>query len=376
MATTTANPQPTSTVNTGNTTVPTPSTTLDFTQSSFKIPRNESQMSQSGLTFGDSYSQTLQANGYLAGIEVNVQATGGSGAVTAAVGAADSPWNAITRISLVSPGATKPIYTLSGYNAFLAGQFGGYRIGDLTKRSYYSAVQASGNFGFSLYIPVEIISRMGLGCLANMNSAALYTLEIELAGDTTVYTTAPGTLPTIAITVRSWNYTKPAPQNTQGVKQSDVPPLFGTVQYWTAQKSNALSGETFYNSTRVENLIRNIILVTRDSSTNARADYLPDLTRINLNGTLISQISPNIAADNAIKWFPELTAPALPLGVYVWSMCYDYDGRAGEELRNLWLPTQNSDKLEFSGNFANSTTLELVTNDIAASGPYLTSFIG
>ena len=145
MATTTGNPQPTAQVSTGTTTVPQSTTTLDFSQATFKIPRTESQMSQSGIPFGGSYSATLEANGYLAGVEINVQATGGSGATTAAVGSADSPWNAITRISALSPGGTKPFYTLTGYQAFLAAQFGGYRIGDLTKRPQYSAVQGSGD---------------------------------------------------------------------------------------------------------------------------------------------------------------------------------------------------------------------------------------
>lgn len=382
MAQTTAgNPVLTQTVREGNTTTPPAAAPLEFTQASYLIPRNETAANTSGVEFGGNFSFTVAANGYLDNLVLTITASGGSatsGSTTSnAVMAPDAPWNVIQNITLFSPGGTKPLYVVSGYQAYLITMFGGYRVGNPTNWPEYSAPNSGGNFAVPYYIPIAFIRRMALGALANMNAASLFEVSITFAPSSAVYSTPPATLPTLSVSCKSENWTKPAPQSAgpRPVPQMQEPPLLGTTQYWMSQKSGILTGDTEYISTQVGNVIRNFILITRDASTGQRVDALPDLTRVELNDVLIDQLSPNIIARKAQKWYPNVGP--LPTGVYPYPLCTDWDGQAGEELRNQYIATTNSDKLSFSGDWGTTgVQLEILTNYIAFTGPYLTQFQG
>jgi hypothetical protein len=357
----------------GNSTaVPTLPKTLNFVQSSFKIPRQESQANVSGLAFGSTYQEQIQANGYLAYIRVRITASGGVG-TTAAVAEADAPWSAIQTLSFYLPGGTKPIYVLTGYQAYLACLLGGYRRGDPASWPDYSAVAATGDFTFSLMIPLEIISRNALGALANMNSGSLFEVQINLAPAASVYSTDPTTLPTIAVSLHTVNYTQPQPQSDGNppVAQETAPPLPGTTQFWSSQASAGLSGLNAYVSQRVGNAYRNLIFVTRQAG--VRVAGMPSPFRLALNGTEIWTPT----NEEWLNWAYEVYGFDMPLGVYPFPRTLDFDGSPGEELRGQWIPTSTGDKLESSGVWpTTATTLEIITNDVAPTGDYLTGFIG
>jgi hypothetical protein len=57
---------------------------------------------------------------------------------------------------------------------------------------------------------------------------------------------------------------------------------------------------------------------------------------------------------------------ALPTGVYHYG--FHEDGSApGNEKRNLWLPTLQPTSIMFEGTFGAAGTLEIMTNDVAAT---------
>ncbi len=367
MPTTTSNPPQVPVAGSGSTAVATTPKILAFAASTFKLPNLETQAGASGLVFGSTWKGFIQANGYLANLNVRITASGGSGATTPAVASADAPWNVIQSIALMLPGGTKPIIQLSGYQAYLIGWLGGYRKPNPTSLPSYSAVAVSGDFVCSFFIPVEIIARNALGALSNTNGQSLFQLVITFSPAATVYSTEPvPTVPTLAVETHSENYSVPRPQSSTGVQQETAPPLLGTTQFWTSQESSALSGYNAYYSTRVGQAIRNLILVTRDAG--VRAALLPNPLQVSLNNT---QIYPALTPEWLIDRNAELWGAALPLGVYVLPRDTDLDGAPGQELRNSWIPTTTGDKLAFSGTWTANTTLEVITNDIAPAGDYL-----
>ncbi len=363
-----------------------PKQQLLFAQASYLMSKPESDANYSGVAMGNSISFNLEANGFLADLKLFIVASGGVGTTTPAVAAPDAPFNVIQSITVSSPGGTKPIVVLSGYQLYLANLLGGYGYKDPASRPSYSAVNAGGNFAFQLTVPIQISERSGLGALANMNSSSLFTVTVNFAPSTSVYTTAPSpTVPTLGVSASSRNWVKPAPKNElTGVAQEQYPPFGGmgpsggelvsqATQYWTNQvTAQFAAGDYPYISTRVGNLIRNIILVTRESG--ARADNLPSNFRITINNTDFQTWTPASIADANYEQYGFV----MPAGVYVIPRTTDLTaGAPGEELRSQWIPTLTNTKLKFEGVYNAAGTLEVITNDVAvpAGANYLTRTI-
>ena len=51
-------------------------------------------------------------------------------------------------------------------------------------------------------------------------------------------------------------------------------------------------------------------------------------------------------------------------GVWPYDFCHEFGGFVGRELRDLWLPTLSSTRLEVSGTFLAAGTLTVLTNDV------------
>ena len=56
-------------------------------------------------------------------------------------------------------------------------------------------------------------------------------------------------------------------------------------------------------------------------------------------------------------------------GVWLEDFAHEFDGKIGNELRDGWLGTVQSTRLELSGTFGSAGTLTILTNDVAPAGP-------
>jgi len=330
----------------------------------------------------------VPAYGYVRSLTFVVQATGGSG--TSVTASEDSPFNALKNIFLTEPNGAVILQFNSGYDAFLAHKWGGYRhtVGaDFRSAPSYSAVAGStGNFTFMLRIPVEINLRDGLGSLPNQNAAATFKLRLTLASGAAsagAYgTTIPTTQPTVRVRVFLEAWDQPESQ-TAGATNQVTPPAMNTTQFWSSQQFNINSGSQTVRLTRVGNYIRNLIFVFRAATgTTPRVSNdasMPDPTTLYLDTRPLDTIERN-------NWIHQMfersgfggtlgtTAPGADApqgrdsGVWVYDFMHEFDGSLGHENRDLWLPTLGSTRLELQGSFGAAGTLTVLTNDVAIAG--------
>lgn len=236
-----------------------------------------------GAAFGGLISQPLvAAPGYARGFRVRVAATGGVSAVTTAV-TADAPFSAVSLVTLRDAFGT-PLLVGPGWEILKAvpkygGQFGLGAASDPVNLQSYSApavgASASGNFTFNSYLPLELAKGYGVVSLAN--ASLLPTLSWQLAGSAQVYSTAPGTLPTMEFDVDPEFYWLP-----EGVAVE--PPGLGTTCQWVLQNLNPTIGSgsnTILSLPRLGGFITTIILIFRDS-TGARTDSILPSGRMRL----------------------------------------------------------------------------------------------
>lgn len=312
----------------------------------------------------------VPAYGYFDAVVLLVEATGGvNGAATVAT-VADAPWTVLQQIQLVDVNGA-PLYgpVIDAYRLYLTNKYGAYQwANDPVLSPSFSAVsvgaQGTGNFSFLLRIPVRIVGRDALGALPNQNAASTYKPSFTIAPSTSIYSTPPDTtLP--AVRVRGWleAWSQPLPTTTTGGPQATTPPALGTTQYWSYIAGTPSNP---YQLTRVGALIREWIVITRDTN-GARVDGLPDPVQIQWDSRILLNEGVLLRRQYMYDRFGYGGGQsAQDVGVYVYDFIHDLTGRAGAELRELYLPTTIATRMEIAGVWRNATTnVEVLTNDVA-----------
>lgn len=343
----------------------------------------------------------IASYGYLSAILVTVQA--GAAFASGASPYEDAPWSIFSQVQLSDVNGV-PLFQLSGFNAYLAAKYGGYRLfgnDSILKGAssdgnanialtggggppaavatgvgglYYQPMTSTGAYKFVLPIWLEF-GVDGLGCLPNMDASARYNLQLTVAGSpvATSATAGPvyaaGTTPatqTINITVEILARSQPPAQDMFGNPNSVSPPSVGTVQYWTAQTATNLSASAqTIQLTRVGNLIRTHILVFRDSAgTRATAEStdMPSLFEFDWD---VGQRY--IALLSTLRYVFGWAVFGIdsPNGVLLLPNTTDPDKLAISEYGDEWLGTVGATKftLRYTPT-AGTHSLTVITNDI------------
>ena len=313
----------------------------------------------------------IPAYGFMRGIFVEVTATGGTG--TVAVAKADAPFSAITDVQVLDVNGAPMFGPYDGYDCFAVTKYSGIRkLQEPRLHPDFQPVQTSGNFSFLVYIPVEVNPRDALGSLGNMNAASAYKLRLSLASLAAIYGTNPTTAPNVR--VRAWldAWSQPPATSLQGQPQATEPPAHGTTSYWSKQTFNVNAGQQQLKLARVGNYIRELIIVARDATGARVTTVMPTPLFINWDTRLLKSYQPIvwrglIAARFGLTGAND-AARGLDTGVFVEDYCHEFDGDAGLELRDGWLPTGQSTRLELSGNFNAAGTITVLTNDVSPNG--------
>lgn len=271
----------------------------------------------------------------------------------------DGPYSIIQSLTLLDVNGAPIVGPIDGYGLYLANLIGGYVFtNNASSLPGFSAVVTAPRF--QLRVPVEIAAHNALGSIANQNAAAPYQLIIVLNNIAGVYSVAPGTAPTIQITGTLETWTLPAAADSDGHPQNQLPPAHGTGQFWSSRTQTGLAaGDNTIPINRVGSLLRNIIFVTRNA-TPVRADNVfPDPAIINWDGRQLV----NEPRDYRIsKNFDSIGAR--PTGVFAYTFDETVLGKVGDESPNLWLPTQQSTRLELNGTLGAAGSVQVLVNDV------------
>jgi hypothetical protein len=306
--------------------------------------------------------------GYLRSLLILVTTTGGSGG--GAVGDPDAPYNALQEVALHDVNGAPIVGPFNGYDLFLANKWGGYAAFDdpALHPAFVPVNATTGQFGFLLRVPVEVNNRDALGALPNMNASSTYKLRLTLAPSTEIYDTPPATtLPTVRVRVWAECWAPPSASNDLGQPQAIQPPALGTTQMWSRNITNITAGANTVQFKRVGNMIRTLVLVHRTAAGLRLDANLPDPVQFFIDGRLLTNEGFFVRRGYMRERYGVPTA-GIDTGVYVFDFMHDFDGRAGGELRDGWLQTATSTRLEIVGSFLAGGRLDVLTNDVAPVG--------
>lgn len=285
-------------------------------------PGRMPQYSVNGIAFGGITTQPLVARpGYYSRFRVTVRATGGvNGTHTVAV-KADAPFNAIAQLVFKDAFGT-PIFVGPGYTILylvplLSGGFGVMKYATIKNLPSYSAPSVggsgTGDFTFSSCLPLEFTK--GYGVIAGANASLPPSLTVNWNSSGQVYSTAPGTLPTMTLTMDSDYYWLP-----EGV--TIEPPGLGTTRQWLVQQANptvASGGTSRVQFPRLGGYLTVIALVMRNKN-GTRVDAWPGYAtgtlstgtkriRIIVDGVPIWDTTIREAIDDMSITWPTVTRP-------------------------------------------------------------------
>jgi hypothetical protein len=303
----------------------------------------------------------VPAYGYVRHIGLQITCSGG----TAGPGvlSADGPWNLFSEITLLDVNGAPIFGPMDGYSAMIANLFGGYcfRQDPASQPDFSSAVVT---FTFVLRIPVEIHHNSGLGALPNQNSASSYKVRLSINPSTVIWSTAPTTPP--AVRIRGWleAWSQPAPTDLAGRAQSIAPPMPGTTQYWTKVTKPLVINNNVIRVDKVGNMIRGLVFVIRDAGGARSSTVPPDPLTINVDARQLTRMSQQLWRTRQAEAF--LLAGTWPTGVFPYMLTTDVLGHGGDGTPELWLPTQQSTRLELVGdNYAAVGAIDILVNDVA-----------
>lgn len=326
----------------------------------------------------------LNGDGYLRGIYILVECTtsGNSAAVSFAQ---NGPFNVFDTLVFYDTSG-RPIFgPFDGYVTFTVCKWGGYAYTEDPRSSaIYSATTGTGatggSFTFCLYIPIEIVSRDGLGSLVNKNTAVPYRLSLTLAASTTPYGTAPTTAGSVRVRCTQDNWWEPEAADPKGHPLSPAPPAVNTTQFWANNsyvlQAGAVPGQQL--TTGLGYPLRNYIFTLVDSTgsrSQGESDW-PDPVTFTVEknqlfvrpkkmwkNRITRQYGYGIGAGTAD------TSGQLENGVYPLPFNTDFGLHVGDELRNGYLVTRGGQNMQFTGTIggSGSHTLYTLVNWVAAA---------
>lgn len=321
----------------------------------------------------ETFEFNVPSYGYIRAIWLDFEVTKGK-AASGAEASEDSPFNIVQSVTLLDTNGA-PIYgPLTGFNMFLSNLYGGYTYRqDVRNLPTFKTIQSGGEARIQMRIPVEISHHDATGCIGNQNASAPYRVRLSLAPNATFYKKEPEEPNKsewiVRIVLEAWSL--PNAVDALGRPQAQIPPNYGTVQYWSERNAGGLSaGNQTVQVLRVGNLIRNLIFTTRETSaTGKRKDSLfPEFPIINWDARQLNNETTGYRENRSVEPLETSTAAAeaKPVGVFAYTFDRTNQDRAGDDKPWLWLPTVEATRLELFGSFgAGINTCNVLVNDIA-----------
>lgn len=341
----------------------------------------------------NSFDVIIEGSGYIYGIDVQLQTTTAANAAAVAY-FEDAPWSSFSGV--VFRDVNGELVNVPGFSLRVANLYGGWATASVAWDNYtLPPVTANatskdpavaqlvsggggngGSYNMHLWVPVALNRRSLWGLLGNQDRAQKYSLRLDTASAAAaatgpIYTTAPTTQGTYAITRMYENYAVPAPQDANGHAQQQIPDKFGIVNFITqsVNPSVPVGGATVnHYLARLGNTIRFLSLILRSNGTRLAAETaanIPTQIQFNLGDTPIYVETPAYRRKLMLDRY-EFDAPQ---GVYTYDALTDFSLNAGYELGDDYFWTSGLVNAQFiisypAGFGAVNNTLTVVTGDM------------
>ena len=328
-------------------------------------------------------------------IEVSVAVTGQS-ANTVAFNA-DMPAGVFSIVNFHDAQGTSIVGSFDSFTLAMAQKYFGFTSNsDITTSQTYTStvgtVATGGSFKMVFRIPVEIVSRTGVGSQINTDTQSPLVLSLTANTTTAIYATAPSTSPALTAVVSYGGY-----WNQSGNPNSfAVPTAVGSLNYINWTNYTALNGQQQFQLSNIGlgNSVMNLMFINRDTSSLARSDSdFPLSLQVAYRGNVLGQwsqilwkhlmseaygfIGPvtttssvsSYALDTGLGTVVQSGTPGLNAGVYNLWFNSDFTFEPGNSLFYSMLNTAVGDSIELTGLWQASSTLYEVINFLAVSGP-------
>lgn len=309
--------------------------------------------------------------GYLRGVWVEIAATGGANGEATVAYQGDAPWTVFQTGQLTDSVNAPFVGPHGGYDLYIMTKYGAYANGDPKQDPDYNGGDTNGDFSFRLFLPAEVLRRIGLGSLPNQNSAATNKITLYVADPSAVYSTAPDTLPTLTITFKLDAWNSVPLHDVAGNMLTQTPPGGKLRQYWTESTFNAIpSGQYELQLVRKGYYFRQLIFVCRNSEGVRSDSIFPNPVQWTVDGNTRTFIYPALLRkqmQDDFGYYGTLDAAgALDTGVYVLTFTNDFDrnARRGGDLRTKWMPSLKASNYWFQGTWGGGSAI-VITNDVA-----------
>lgn len=318
----------------------------------------------------------LPPNNVVRGIVIEVNAVVPSANSATVAFEPDAPLNWASTLVWATSGGTPIVGSFNSYDHGVVQKYGGYAVNsDPRQSAVYKAVTGSGatggNFTIVQRIPVEVVSRSGLGSLSNTSTESPMQLQMTLNASGSIYSTAPTALPNVTVKTSLLGY-------WSGPSGRATPMAFGTTSFWNEQTYNGFSGQqntTLQAPPGFGNPQRTWIFINRLASGGARSSSaFPDPLLLQFRGNPLldsvsqqlweDEMSRNYGYQNAID-----TPGGLDTGVFVVNFNRGTFGLGvGAESVDGYLDTEGGDPLAINGSFASASNLYLLSNFLNVVG--------
>jgi hypothetical protein len=316
-------------------------------------------------------------------LEVAVVAAGNAATV---VFAADAPLNIFGNVNFHDAQGTSIVGNFDSFTLAMAQKWFGFtNNSDPTTSAVYSLTPGAGASGGSctmvFRIPVEVVSRTGVGSQINTDTQSPLVMSLSLNASTAIYTTPPTSQPTVTTVISYGGY-----WNQSGNPNSfATPSAIGTLNYVNWTNYTGLAGQQQFqlNNIGLGNAIANIMFINRTGGTVRSDANFPNPLQVAYRGNVLGQWSQllwkhlmseaygftNFAQDAGLGAVAASSTPALNQGVYNLWFNDDFINDPGNTLFYALLLTAVGDSIELTGSWPASCTLYEVINFLAVSGP-------
>jgi hypothetical protein len=327
----------------------------------------------------------ISPSGWLRGAWCDILMTITTNATNSVSYSKDNPFSVIQKMTVYDLGG-EVVIQVTGYQWMVLNKAGGYfNVGDPRADVNYSATTGTGanggSFHFTLYIPLEIISRSALGVVQNESKPG-WRVEVYVDSQANTYNQVPSVQGVLRIRgyLASYTDTQPAGYVSGNTVRpfSQAPPLPGTLQYWKVEGATLIpAGSAKYDLTNgIGFPLRNVFYMFYDATTGTRATGdgdIPDPFQLNLGNLQLYNRSSE-------SWFAEMgrdfglygvfagtansndNAMARENGILPFYRTLDFSNEPGNEYGYKYWATNVNTLLRLQGSFGAQVNLFVMVN--------------